>query len=71
VFFSAGVLFVTIQAQKIRLHSLLIVRNGYQIVEAYFDPSTRGVRQMVKSNTKSVIAALIGMESCNKRRTVL
>ncbi len=54
-------MFTAIKAQQIRLHSLLIVRNGYLVVEAYFDPYTAGVRHTVESNTKSVIAVLTGI----------
>jgi CubicO group peptidase (beta-lactamase class C family) len=54
-------MFAAIQQQQLRLHSLLIVRNGYLVTEAYFDPYTADVRHTVESNTKSVIAALIGI----------
>ncbi len=54
-------MFAAIQAQQVRLHSLLIVRNGYLVTEAYFDPYTPEVRHTVESNTKSVIATLIGI----------
>ncbi len=54
-------MFTEIHAKGIRLHSLLIVRNGYLVTEAYFDPYTAGVRHTVESNTKSVIAALVGI----------
>lgn len=53
--------FTAIKAQQIRLHSLLIVRNGTLVVEAYFDPYTAGVRHTVESNTKSVMAVLTGI----------
>jgi CubicO group peptidase (beta-lactamase class C family) len=54
-------MFDAIQAQNLRMHSLLVVRNGYLVTEAYFDPYTSDVRHTIESNTKSVIAALIGI----------
>ncbi len=54
-------MFTEIQAKGVRLHSLLIVRNGYLVTEAYFDPYTPDVRHTIESNTKSVVAALVGI----------
>ncbi len=54
-------MFAEIQSKGVRLHSLLIVRNGYLVTEAYFDPYTPDVRHPVESNTKSVVAALAGI----------
>ncbi len=54
-------MFAAIRTQGMRLHSLLIVRNGYLVTEAYFNPYTPEVRHTVESNTKSVIAALVGI----------
>jgi CubicO group peptidase (beta-lactamase class C family) len=50
-----------VERQDIRLRSLLIVRNGYLVTEAYFDPFTADVRQQIASVTKSVIGLLVGM----------
>ncbi len=54
-------MFTAIQERQLDLHSLLVVRNGYLVVEAYFDPYEAGDLHTVESNTKSVIATLIGI----------
>jgi CubicO group peptidase (beta-lactamase class C family) len=54
-------MFDTIQKQKINLHSLLIIRNGYMVTEAYFDPYNAHIRHHGASLTKSVIGALVGI----------
>jgi CubicO group peptidase (beta-lactamase class C family) len=50
-----------IQAQAINLHSLLVIRNGYIVLEAYANPYGPQVRHTVESNTKSIIGGLIGI----------
>lgn len=42
------------------LYSVLIVRNGYVVTEAYFHPYTRDTKVHVQSITKSVIGMLVG-----------
>jgi CubicO group peptidase (beta-lactamase class C family) len=42
-------------------HSLLIIRNGYLIVEAYWAPYHRDTTHNIKSASKSVISALTGI----------
>ncbi len=54
-------MFAAVERQHIRLHSLLIVRNGYVVVEAYYPPYTPETRHTVQSITKSVIGSLIGI----------
>ena len=54
-------MFEHIQAQKLDLHSLLVVRNGYLVAEAYFDPYNSHVRHYAASLTKSVVGALVGI----------
>jgi CubicO group peptidase (beta-lactamase class C family) len=49
-----------VRAQKINLHSLLIVRNGYVVLEAYFYPYNGTSTHDVASVTKSVTSMLIG-----------
>jgi CubicO group peptidase (beta-lactamase class C family) len=44
-----------------KLHSLLIIRNGYLVTEAYFYPYHRDVKQVICSDTKSITSALIGI----------
>lgn len=43
-----------------RLHSVLVIRNGYVVTEAYFHPYTSDVKIHVQSVTKSVISMLVG-----------
>jgi len=43
-----------------RLHSLLLVRNGYVVTEAYFYPYGPDWRHGVASCTKAVISSLVG-----------
>jgi CubicO group peptidase (beta-lactamase class C family) len=50
-----------IKDQQLNLHSLLIVRNGYLVTEAYFHPYTQDQPQYIASITKSVISSLIGI----------
>ncbi len=50
-----------IQNTGIRLHSLLIVRNGYVVLEAYYQPYGPEVRHAVASITKSVVGSLVGI----------
>jgi CubicO group peptidase (beta-lactamase class C family) len=44
-----------------RLHSLLIVRNGYLVAEAYFYPFGPDWRHGVASCTKAVMSSLVGV----------
>jgi CubicO group peptidase (beta-lactamase class C family) len=50
-----------IQAEKLDLHSLLIVRNGYLVSELYVYPYSAGQAHWVFSVTKSVIGTLVGI----------
>jgi len=50
-----------IQKEDIRLHSLLVVRNGYLVTEAYWDPYGPANTHTIESNTKSIIGALVGI----------
>lgn len=50
-----------ISAKNTRIHSVLVVRNGYMVTEAYFHPYTRDTKTHVQSVTKSVIGALVGV----------
>jgi CubicO group peptidase (beta-lactamase class C family) len=50
-----------IQDEKLDLHSLLIVRNGYLINELYVYPYSSGQAHEVMSVTKSVISTLVGI----------
>lgn len=50
-----------IQDKGITLHSVLIVRDGYLLTEAYFNPYHKDTPHPIQSITKSVIGALIGI----------
>ncbi|MGE5463108.1 MAG: serine hydrolase domain-containing protein, partial [Syntrophothermus sp.] len=43
------------------IHSVLIIRNGYLVTEAYFHPYTRDTKTQIQSITKSVIGGLVGI----------
>ena len=48
---------------EVEAHSVLIVRNGYLVLEAYFHPYHRGRAHRLTSCTKSFLSALIGVAS--------
>jgi CubicO group peptidase (beta-lactamase class C family) len=50
-----------ISTDKTGIHSVLVVRNGYLVTEAYFHPYQSGTKIQVQSITKSVIGALVGI----------
>jgi CubicO group peptidase (beta-lactamase class C family) len=50
-----------IQQEKLDVHSLLIIRNGYLVSEFYAYPYSAGQAHWVMSVTKSVISALVGI----------
>ena len=50
-----------VRTNQLPLHSLLIVRRGYVVLDAYFYPFADGVRHDVASVTKSITATLVGM----------
>ena len=41
--------------------SVLIIRNGYIVLDAYFYPFSKGLRHVIHSCTKSIMSALIGI----------
>lgn len=47
--------------QKLRIHSVQIVRNGVMVLDAYFPPFEEGERHEIYSCTKSIISLLIGI----------
>jgi len=53
--------FRNIQPSQDDFHSLLIIRNGYLITEAYWAPYHRSTTHNVKSATKSIMSALTGI----------
>jgi CubicO group peptidase (beta-lactamase class C family) len=54
-------MFEYIDKDELRLHSLLIVRNGRLVTEAYWHPYGPDVRHSIESNTKSIVGTLIGI----------
>ncbi len=54
-------MFETIQAEKVPIHSVLIIRNGYLVCEAYFQPFHRNMRHNLFSATKSFTSTLVGI----------
>ena len=49
-----------ISSNGTRIHSVLVIRNGYIVTEAYFHPYTTETKIHVQSVTKSVIDILVG-----------
>jgi len=54
-------MFQQVKDQQLNLHSLLIIRNGYLVTEAYFHPYNPDQPQYLASVTKSVISTLVGI----------
>lgn len=50
-----------IEARSLHIDSILIVRNGHVVLDAYFWPFKRGEKHIIHSCTKSVMSALIGI----------
>ena len=50
-----------IQEQGIRIHSLLVIRNGYIVTEAYFHPFQQDTEHYLASCAKSFTSALVGI----------
>lgn len=49
-----------VSTDQTRIHSVLVVRNGYMVMEAYFHPYTTDTKMHIQSVTKSVIGMLVG-----------
>jgi CubicO group peptidase (beta-lactamase class C family) len=49
-----------ISAKETSIYSVLVIRNGYMVTEAYFHPYTRDTKMHIQSVTKSVIGMLVG-----------
>ena len=54
-------LFDFVEENEINIHSLLIVRKGYVVLEAYFFPNSNGIIHDLASVTKSITSTLIGI----------
>ncbi len=47
--------------EKVRAHSLLVIRNGFVVADAYFYPYAPNTRHDVASVTKSITSTLVGL----------
>jgi CubicO group peptidase (beta-lactamase class C family) len=47
--------------EKVRAHSLLVIRNGFIVTDAYFYPFAPNTRHDIASVTKSVTSTLVGL----------
>ena len=50
-----------VKTNNFRIDSILIVRNGYVVLDAYFYPFLKGQKHIIHSCTKSIMSALIGI----------
>lgn len=50
-----------IQVQNYHIRSMLVIRNGYLVTEAYFHPFQAGIWHIIHSCTKSINSALVGI----------
>ena len=50
-----------IKKNSFNIDSILIVRNGYLVFDAYFYPFLKGQKHIIHSCTKSIMSALIGI----------
>jgi hypothetical protein len=50
-----------IKENSFNIDSILIVRNGYMVLDAYFYPYSKGQKHIIHSCTKSIMSALIGI----------
>jgi CubicO group peptidase (beta-lactamase class C family) len=54
-------MFAEIEARRVNLHSLLIVRHGALVTEAYFQPYSPETEHTIESLTKSILGTLVGI----------
>lgn len=57
----AGAIDFLAENDEFNVHSLMVIRNGYVVTDAYFYPYTSGEPHDVASVTKSVISTLVGI----------
>jgi CubicO group peptidase (beta-lactamase class C family) len=50
-----------IEDRELNIHSVLVIRNGYIVTEAYFPPYQQDSKHELWSVTKSVVSALVGI----------
>lgn len=51
----------SIKKENRQIHSILIVRNGYLVMEGYFSPYQKDFKHIIFSSTKSISSLLIGL----------
>lgn len=51
----------TIMEMKYTIDSITVIRNGYIVMDAYFYPYRKGEKHILKSCTKSITGALVGI----------
>lgn len=54
-------IFDYIKENEINIHSIVVIRHGYLIMDAYFYPNSKGILHDVASVTKSITSVLIGI----------
>ena len=54
-------LLMHIQKQEFNINSLLIIKNGYIVLDTYFHPFREGQKHAIYSCTKSILSTLIGI----------
>jgi len=57
----AGALDFLQEQDYYEVHSLLVIRNGYIVTDAYFYPFAEGIMHNIFSVTKSFMATLVGI----------
>jgi CubicO group peptidase (beta-lactamase class C family) len=50
-----------IQSNNLDIHSIIIIRHGYDVLEAYKEPFGKNVIHIINSSTKSITSALVGI----------
>ena len=50
-----------IEKNSYNVDSVLIIRNGYLVLDAYFYPFSKGLKHPIHSCTKSIMSALVGI----------
>ena len=50
-----------IEKNRLSIDSIIIVRNGHMVFDAYFWPFLKGQKHVIHSCTKSIVSALIGI----------
>lgn len=54
-------MFKYIEKSKFDIHSILIVKNGYMVTEAYYYPYKKEYKHIINSAAKSITSALVGL----------